>query len=84
MSEMPEYMIERVFDAPRELVWKAWTDPEYLARWYGPGVETVIHGFDLVPGGTWLNEMKFGDNSDYQRADFIEVEPPAQLVLHHA
>lgn len=55
--------------------------PRALVR---PRVETVIHGFDLVPGGTWLNEMKFGDNSDYQRVDFIEVEPPSKLVWHHA
>ena len=83
MSEVPEYTIERVFDAPRDLVWRAWTDPEYLARWYGPGVETVIHAFDLAPGGSWLNEMKFGENSDYQRVDFVEVDPPSKLVWHH-
>ena len=84
MSDVPTYTLERVFDAPRELVWKAWTDPEYLARWYGPGVETVIHGFDLTPGGAWLNEMKFGDNSNFQRMDFLEVEPPSRLVWNHA
>ena len=56
MSELPEYVLERIFDAPRELVWRAWTDPELLQHWYGPGVETIIHEFDLKPGGAWLNE----------------------------
>ena len=43
MSELPEYVLDRIFDAPRPLVWRAWTDPQLLARWYGPGVETIIH-----------------------------------------
>jgi len=64
MSDLPEYILDRVFDAPREMVWRAWTDPELLSRWYGPGVETIIHKFDLKPGGVWLNEMKMGDKSD--------------------
>ncbi len=58
MSDLPEFAMDRVFDAPRELVWRAWTDPELLHRWYGPGVETVIHKFDLEPCVVWLNEMK--------------------------
>ncbi len=39
MSGLPEFVLDRVFDAPRELVWRAWTDPELLHRWYGPGVK---------------------------------------------
>ena len=75
MNELPEYVLDRVFDAPREMVWRAWTDPELLSRWYGPGVETIIHKFDLKPGGTWLNEMKWGDNSDLSKAVFQEIVP---------
>ena len=41
MTDTPEYILDRVFDAPLAMVWKAWTDPELLARWYGPGVETI-------------------------------------------
>lgn len=84
MSELPEYIIDREFDAPREMVWRAWTDPELLARWYGPGVETTIHKFDLKPGGIWLNEMKWGDKSDLSRIVFQEVVPPERLVWHHS
>ena len=75
MSELPEYVLDRVFDAPREMVWRAWTDPELLHRWYGPGAETIIHKFDLKPGGMWLNEMKWGDNSNFQKVVFQEVIP---------
>lgn len=83
MSEVSEYILDRVFDAPRELVWRAWTDPELLARWYGPGVETIIHKFDLKPGGAWLNEMKWGENSMLSKVVFTEVTPPERLVWHH-
>jgi len=83
MSELPEYTLDRVFDAPREMVWRAWTDPELLSRWYGPGVETIIHKFDLKPGGEWLNEMKFGENSMLSKVVFTEVTPHERLVWHH-
>ena len=45
MSEVPEYVLIRKFDAPRDLVWRAWTDPALLHRWYGPNIETIIHEF---------------------------------------
>jgi len=83
VSESAEYVLDRVFDAPRELVWRAWTDPEILHRWYGPGIETIIHKFDLRPGGAWLNEMKWGGNSDFSKMDFKEVTPPEKLVWYH-
>ena len=84
MSDLPTYVLEREFNAPRELVWRTWTEPELLAHWYGPGVETVIHKLDVQPGGTWLNEMKWGGNSNYERMEYTEVDPPARLVWLHA
>ena len=84
MSDLPEYVLDRVFDAPRDMVWRAWTDPELLPRWYGPGVETIIHKFDLKPGGTWLNEMKWGDKSDLSKMVFQEIVPQEKLVWHHS
>jgi len=83
IGELPEYVLDRVFDAPRELVWRAWTDPELLHRWYGPGVETIIHKSDLEPDGVWLNEMKMGGDSNFQKVIFQEVTKPEQLVWHH-
>lgn len=84
MSELPVYVLERVFDAPRELVWKTWTDPELLPRWYGPNVETIVHRLDVTPGGLWLGEMKWGDNSHFQRVEYTEVDAPSRLVWLHS
>lgn len=84
MSEKTEYVLERTFDAPREMVWRAWTDPELLSRWYGPGIETIIHDFDLQPGGAWLNEMRWGENADFSKMVFQEVTQAEKLVWHHS
>jgi len=84
MSDLPVYAIERVFDAPRDLVWKAWTDPQLLPRWYGPKAETIVHRLELKPGGLWLVEMKWGGKSMYQRVEYTEVTPPKRLVWLHS
>lgn len=83
MNDLPELIIDREFDAPRELVWRAWTEPELLGRWYGPNIETVVHEFNLEPGGVWLHEMKMSKGSSFQKAIFQEVTPPEKLVWHH-
>lgn len=84
MTDTPQYQIDRFFAAPRALVWKCWTDPELLARWYGPGIETIIHRFDLMPDGEWRNEMKWGDKSDLSKMVFQEVTPQERLVWLHS
>ncbi|MBI3452144.1 MAG: SRPBCC domain-containing protein [Rhodospirillales bacterium] len=84
MTDLPTYVLERVFDAPRELVWKAWTDPKLLPRWYGPRVETIVHRLELKPGGLWLVEMRWGGNSHYQRVEYTEVTRPERLVWLHS
>jgi len=84
MTEKPIYVLERIFDAPRDLVWKAWTDPALLPNWYGPRVDTTIHQLDLEPGGLWLLEMNWGGQSHFQRAEYTEVTPPERLVWLHS
>ena len=84
MTELPTYVLERTFNASRDLVWRTWTEPEFLARWYGPNVETIVHKLDVRPGGLWLNEMKWGENSHYQRVEYTEVTPTERLVWLHA
>ncbi len=84
MSDLPTYVLERVFDAPRELVWRTWTESELFARWFGPNVETVIHRLELNPGGLGLVEMKMGNDSYYQRLEYTEVVPPERLVWLNA
>lgn len=81
MSDLPTYVLERTFDAPRELVWRTWTEADLLNRWYGPGVETEVHKLDVSEGGVWLHEMKMGENSMHQRMDYVEVDPPSKLVM---
>ena len=84
MSDLPTYVLERTFDAPRELVWKTWTDPELLARWYGPNVETIVHRLEVEPGGLWLNEMRWSGKSNYERVEYTEVTPSERLVWLHS
>ena len=84
MSDGPTYVLEREFDAPRELVWQTWTDPELLPRWYGPGVETIVHHLEVKPGGLWLDEMRMGGGSHYERVEYTEVTPPERLVWLHS
>ncbi len=83
MTDLPELIVDREFDAPRELVWRAWTEPDLLARWYGPNIETVVHLFNLEPGGVWLHEMKMKNGSSFQKAIFQEITQPEKLVWHH-
>ena len=75
----------REFDAPRELVFCAWTDPKHLAQWWGPnGFTTTTHSFDFRPGGAWRFVMHGPDGRDYQnRITFEEIVPPKRIVYRH-
>jgi uncharacterized protein YndB with AHSA1/START domain len=75
----------REFDAPRELVFEAWTDPKHLAQWWGPdGFTTTTSAFDMRPGGVWRFVMHGPDGRDYEnRITFDEVVRPQRLVYHH-
>ena len=75
----------RVLDAPRELVWTAWTKPEHLAQWWGPdGFSTTTSAYDLRPGGVWRFVMHGPDGRDYQnRITFDEIVRPERIRYHH-
>jgi uncharacterized protein YndB with AHSA1/START domain len=79
-----EFTITRVLDAPRELVWNAWTQPEQFARWFGPrGFTTPLSKItmDLRPGGTVEFVMVSEDGTEYPNgATFLEVSEPERLV----
>jgi len=85
-SEHPEFVITRVFDAPRELVWKAWTDPAMAAQWFGPkGCTTRIAKHELGPGGVWHSCMTMPDGSEmWGKFVYREVVPPSRLVWLHS
>jgi uncharacterized protein YndB with AHSA1/START domain len=72
----------RVFDAPRALVFQAFTDPKHLAEWWGPtGFTTTTHAFDFRPGGVWRFVMHGPDGRDYQnRVTYDEIVPPERIV----
>jgi uncharacterized protein YndB with AHSA1/START domain len=80
-----EIVITRVFDAPRELVWDAWTDPKQVVQWWGPiGFTTTIHEMNVKPGGVWRHTMHGPDGTDYPgTSTFIEVVKPERIVLSH-
>jgi uncharacterized protein YndB with AHSA1/START domain len=80
-----EIVVTRVFDAPRELVFQAWTDPEQVVQWWGPrGFTTTNHEMDVRPGGVWRFVMHGPDGTDYaNRVDFLEVVAPERLVYEH-
>ena len=62
-----ELVAVRVFDAPRPLVFQAWTDPAHIANWWGPrGFTTTTYAMDVRPGGVWRFCMHGPDGRDYQ------------------
>ncbi len=80
-----EIVISRLLDAPREMVWAAWTDPKQVVKWWGPkGFTTTIHEMDVRPGGVWRHTMHGPDGTDYpNKSTFIEVKPPELLRYSH-
>jgi uncharacterized protein YndB with AHSA1/START domain len=78
-----ELVVTRVFDAPRELVWEAWTNPEHLPNWLlGPeGWTMPVCEIDLRPGGAWHFVWRRDDGSEMEmRGEYREVAPPERLV----
>ncbi len=78
-----DFVITRVFDAPPELVFKAWTDPKHMARWWGPRIMTTpVCEMDVRPGGAYRIVMHAPDGSDYPITGvYREVTPPRRLVM---
>ena len=80
-----EVVSTRVFAAPREAVWRAHTDPELLARWWGPeGFTSEFHAFEPRPGGAWRFTMRGPDGAEFGMVrEFVEVVPPERIVQDH-
>ncbi len=76
------FTITRVFDAPREVVWKTWTDPELVKRWWGPKDFTApVSEIDLRVGGKYVSCMRSPDGKDYWSTGiYSEIIPPTRLV----
>jgi uncharacterized protein YndB with AHSA1/START domain len=84
LSGGPKLVLTRTFDAPRELVWKAWTEPGRLARWWGPTGFSWLGGMmDFRPGGIFLYGMTAPDGKTTMWGRFVyrEVVEPSRLVF---
>lgn len=80
-----DIVITRLLNAPRELVFEAWTKPEHVVHWWGPnGFTTTIKEMDVKPGGVWNFIMHGPDGTDYPNfVEFHEVIKPELLVYSH-
>jgi uncharacterized protein YndB with AHSA1/START domain len=81
-----DIIITRVVEAPRELVWQAWTEPERIKQWWGPfGFTTTIDEMDVAPGGVWRFTMHGPDGVDYKnKIVYQEIVPPQMLIYQHS
>lgn len=81
-----EIVITRVFDAPREVVWDAWTDPKQVVKWWGPrGFTTTIREMNVRPGGAWNHTMHGPDGTNYpHKSVFVEVVRHERIVYSNA
>ena len=80
-----EIIISRLLNAPVELVWKVWTDPEHIKNWWGPdGFSNTISKMDIKPGGEWDLVMHGPDGTDYRnKSIFKEIVRHQKIVYDH-
>ena len=80
-----ELFISRTLDAPRELVWEVWTNPEHIKHWWGPnGFTNTIHQMDVRPGGIWNYIMHGPDGTNYSnKSVYKEVVKPEKIIYDH-
>jgi len=85
-TKSADFVISRVFDAPREVVWKAFTDPEHMKHWWGPKGSTVlVSKMDLRVGGTYLGALR--DSAGrvmWGKFVYREISAPRRLVWEHS
>jgi uncharacterized protein YndB with AHSA1/START domain len=77
-SDGGDLTIERTFDAPRDKVWQAFTDPEAIPRWWGKhGTTTIVEEMDVRPGGKWRYVNRASDREEVAfYGEYLEVDPP--------
>src|SRR3984893_11334380 len=80
-----ELVISRVIDAPRGLVFEAFTEVRHLSQWWGPeGFTTTTRSFEFRVGGEWVFVMHGPEGTDYQEwISFTEIAPPERIALLH-
>ncbi len=85
-TKSADFVISRVFDAPRELVWQAFTDPEHMKQWWGPkGSVIVASKMDFRVGGTYHGAMRDpAGNVMWAKFVYREIVAPERLVWEHS
>jgi len=80
-----EIVVSRLLTAPRPLVYRMWTEPEHVARWWGPkGFTTSVAAMDVRAGGDWRFVMRGPDGTEFpNHVRYVEVSPPERLVYDH-
>ena len=81
-SETERMVVTKVFDAPRELVWTAWTDPKYVMQWWGPaGFSSPVCKMDVRVGGKFLCSMRAPDGQEFWNGgEYHEIVPQEKIV----
>lgn len=85
--EKKELLITREFNAPRTLVWKAWTDPHHIKNWWGPKAHPAIEmNMEAQPGGTWRACLQSAETGEklWHKGVFREVIKPERIVFTFA
>jgi len=77
-----EIVSSRIFNVPRETLFKAWSDPNHLKNWWGPsGFTNTFNEFDFRVGGQWRFIMHGPDKGNYHNeCEFIKIDPPALIA----
>lgn len=81
-NDTERMVVTRIFDAPRELVWKAWTEPKYVMQWWGPkGFTSLVCKIDFRVGGKFLCCMRTPDGQEFWNAgEYHEIVPYEKIV----
>lgn len=84
-SAKKELSISRLINAPQQLVWEAWTNPEHIKHWWGPsGFKSSISKMEVRPEGEWEFIMHGPDGTDYKNKHiYLELEKPSKIVMKH-
>lgn len=85
-ADEPTIRMSRLYDAPRDRVWAAMTQPRHVREWWGgPGVSNPVCEMDVRPGGMWTHVMRFADGFELRMSFvFVEVEKPARIAWRPA
>lgn len=80
-----EIVVTRKIEAPRGLVFEAFTEVRHLSKWFGPtGFTTTTHAFEFRPGGVWDYTMHGPDGTDFpNHIEYVEISPPERIVMRH-